>query len=137
MRFLVLILAAMALTACGGKHHSAPNPHPVDHAFDRLVGSWKATCSVRNGDYAGIPVGTVAFFSIDNTGLLTGWDTLGQSLSIYLRTNGPTGFVATRQLPSGKTEQIFVWLTAPPIGTMSDGPGSSASWALVALTATG
>ncbi len=129
-----ILAALLILAGCGGgSHHHAP---PVDHAFDPVAGSWQATCTARSGDYAGIPIGTVGHFTVDHLGHLAGWDAGGGTISVTLTPNGATGYVGTRLLSNGKTEQVFLWLTAPPIGTMNDGAGS-ATWALVLLAAAG
>ncbi len=129
---LAILVALLALSGCGSHHHAKP----VDHAFDPVAGSWQATRTASSGDYAGITSGTVAHFTVDHQGHLVGWDPLGGSIPLTLAPNGATGYVGTRTLGNGKTEQVFLWLTSPPVGTMNDGAGS-ATWALVLIAGPG
>src|SRR5690348_13019593 len=89
IRIVMLAAAVLLMTACGSKGGGGSSTPPVDHTFDRLVGSWQATCTDAHGYYlTNAPVGTVAHFTVDASGLLTGWNDQGQSITVQLHKTG-------------------------------------------------
>lgn len=117
MRYLLLVLALMAVGCGSKKKKSAPPVTPPAPTVDysAIVGQWDATCT------SGAYVGSIESFRVSSTGRLVGWSALGP-VDAQLESLGAGRFCAT--------DGIVVVIDSA--ADTCDVNGGS-SWALVAV----